>query len=173
MAIRSPRTVLTNSGTPFEPLVFGNVATEAAAKATAVKKIDNVDAFMETLEQFKDVLDQVEVFHSQILVAKYIRTTVGTSGSLIAPTISKKEDMWQGKAGIVVKIGPGAFKDDSSVKFYGTSVKIGDWVMYRNTDGWDFNVKPRVGSAAGMEIPCRFLDDIDVKGRVPRPDILW
>lgn len=117
-------------------------------------------------QQIKDI----DVFHNQILVAHFVRSTVGHSGKIIAPGQTRKEDRFQGKCGLVLKVGPAAFVDDAINKFYDVSVKEGDWVVYRNTDGWDFDIIPPGG---GDKVECRFLEDAHIKGRVSRPDILW
>ena len=111
-----------------------------------------------------------DVFHNQVLVVKFIRKTVGSSGSLLSSEQTQTEDKWQGKCGMVVKLGPSAFQDEGNIQFYGKSVKAGDWVLYRNTDGWDFDYYPLTSNE---KFPCRVLQDAEIKAVVTRPDLVW
>ena len=111
-------------------------------------------------------LDDVELFFNDILVAKYIRETVAKG--LIAAEITRLEDNWQGVVGLVLKVGPRAFQDDDRNQFHGVSVKRGDWVLYRNTDGWDKSIA-RLGEASKRPIQCRLIQDAHIRARVRWP----
>ena len=115
-------------------------------------------------------MSEFEFFHNSVVVAKFIRTTVGTSGRILAAQSTQLEDKWQGKVGIVLAVGPSAFVDEPGFNFHGLSVKRGDWVIYRNTDGWDFDY-----AAEGIDgkVHMRLLEDAHIKGRVTRPDLIW
>jgi co-chaperonin GroES (HSP10) len=127
------------------------------------------EGFLEKIRKLNGLPD-IEVFHHHILVAKYIRTTVGTSGRIIAASQTQKEDEYQGKVGLVIKIGPGAFLDDGAVTFRGISVKPDDWVLYRNSDGWDMDY---VVPGESEKIHLRWLEDAHIKGRAQNPDSIW
>jgi co-chaperonin GroES (HSP10) len=128
------------------------------------------------LEEFVEKIDKLngmpeyEVFHHFIVVAKYIRTHIGTSGKLITAAQTQKEDEYQGKVGRVVKIGPGAFEDQGEFNFRGVKVQVGDWVTYRMSDGIDFDYCPK-GSTE--RIHMRMLEDSHIKGRVSDPDCIY
>lgn len=115
-------------------------------------------------------LSGVKVFGNRILVAKYERATVGYSGRLVAAAQTNMEDRYQGKVGLVLKVGTVAFVDDDVNKFHGDSVKVGDWIFYSYGDGTDVDVCP-AGSAD--KIHCKVLKEGDVGGVVPRPDFLF
>src|SRR4249920_1322202 len=72
-------------------------------------------------------LGNYEIFHNQILVAVYVAPEK-TKGGIIRPGQSIKEDEYQGKVGLVVKIGPTAFLDSEDESFQGQKVSLGDWV---------------------------------------------
>lgn len=108
-------------------------------------------------------LDSVEVFGNQILVAVYKRPERTKSG-VFMPDSTRQEDEYQGKAGLVVKLGPLAFKDSEGVKFHGQKVDLGAWIAYRVSDGWSVRVNGTL---------CRMLDDTNVKLRIPAPDTIW
>lgn len=108
-------------------------------------------------------LKDVDLFFGQIMVAIYQRPQQTASGLYLSDR-TRDEDKFQGKVGLVVKTGPMAFKDDSNVTFGGQTVSVGDWVVFRPSDGWSWSVN-------GKE--CRMLRDVDIKARVKAPDSVW
>lgn len=99
---------------------------------------------------------------NQVLVGIYVRDKIG---SIIMSDVSQKEDQYQGKVGLILKIGEKAF-DREWQKLYGDSVvpKVGDWVTYKVYDGWQQKVN---GYA------CRQLDDSSIKSVVNHPDLVY
>src|ERR1700688_2364602 len=79
-------------------------------------------------------LSNFDIFHNQILVATYVRPEK-TSGGIIRPGQNVDEDEYQGKVGLVVKVGPSAFLNTDEQDFQGQSLLVGDWVVYRTGDG--------------------------------------
>lgn len=108
-------------------------------------------------------LEQLEVFHNQILVGTYLGSGV-TKGGIILTDKGKDEDRWQGKVGVVLKVGPLAFVDDARNDFKGQTVKEGDWIVYKVSDGFSLDVN---------KVHCRLIEDIHIKARVSAPDIIW
>jgi co-chaperonin GroES (HSP10) len=108
-------------------------------------------------------LSGVEVMFSHVLVAIY-RRPAKTSGGVFMPDQYLDEDIYQGKAMLVVKKGPLAFKDTEEANFYGADVKVGDWIVCRPSDGWAVSVN---------KVQCRMLRDVAIKMVVSRPDIVW
>lgn len=122
----------------------------------------HVDDPREALLKELGDLSKVEVFNNQVLCAVYIRPEKTKSGLYIADS-TRDEDKFQGKVGLIVKMGPQAFESDgnwfSDVKF-----QLHDWVVTRPSDGWNITVNG---------ILCRLIDDIHVRARVDRPDCVW
>ena len=114
-------------------------------------------------------LTDIEFLFNEVLVAKYIREEVG-AGLLAAPE-TQREDQWQGVVGLVLKVGPRAFVDDDSNKFYGQKVEVGDWALYRNSDGWDKNIA-YIDSRTNF-VQCRIIQDAHIRGRVKYPGRLY
>jgi co-chaperonin GroES (HSP10) len=108
-------------------------------------------------------LSDVDVFHNQILLALYIRPEI-TKGGIIRPGQNVVEDEYQGKVGLVVKIGPTAFVSNETTDFMNQTVSIGDWLIYRVGDGWPIMVN---GTA------CRVLTDRSVKMRTKTPETIF
>jgi len=121
-----------------------------------------VDPRTAILDQVGD-LSKVEIFNNQILVAIYIRPEQ-TVGGILLPNQTRDEDKWQGKMGLVLKKGPSAFVDESQNWFNGIDVAVGDWVIFRPSDGWGIEVNG---------VLCRLLDDTVIRGRAQKPDMIW
>lgn len=114
-------------------------------------------------------LPDFKIWNNNILVFKFIRTH--HSKNIVAAAETQREDMWQGKVGMVIKMGPSAFVDDASlgIKFYGQKVQPGDWVMYRSSDGIDWDYLP---PNVPVRIHFRILTDAHIQMTVPRPDVI-
>jgi hypothetical protein len=112
-------------------------------------------------------LDDIEFAFKDVLVLKHVRSML--SENLHAPAETQREDRWQGAVGLVLKVGPTAFQDDSENKifFHGWSVKRGDWVWYRNSDGWDQDIQELYGHHRFAA--CRILQDAHIRGRLKYP----
>ncbi len=114
-------------------------------------------------------LADIELLFNDVLVAKYIRDEVGAG--LIASKETQQEDQWQGVIGLVLKLGPRAFVDDDNNKFYGMRVEVGDWALFRNSDGWDKDIA-MLGTRTNF-VKCRLLQDAHIRGRVKYPGRLY
>lgn len=104
-----------------------------------------------------------KVIHSQVLVATYIRPS-RTKGGIIMIDQTIQESEFQGTIGLVVGLGPGAFKDDAIAKFHGVKLKLHDWVLYRPADGMALEFR---------QVPCRLFEDVNIKMIVERPEDYW
>ena len=117
----------------------------------------------------KDLLDKIgdiskfEIFNNQILVAVYIRPEK-TKGGIYLTDNNRAEDKYQGKVGLVLKMGPSAFVDDTQNWFKDITVGQDDWIVFRPSDGWSVEING---------VLCRILDDTSVRGKVDRPDRVW
>lgn len=127
--------------------------------AVMAHDIDPKDA---KLDELGDI-DGVEIFNNQVLVAVYIKPDK-TRGGIILPGSARDEDKYQGKIGLVVKRGPSAFDDAFRSKFSDVEVDIGDWAIFRPSDGWSVTIN---------DVLCRILDDVNIRGRVQHPDQVW
>lgn len=108
-------------------------------------------------------VSKVEIFNNQLLVAVYLRPEKTKSG-IYMPDSHRDEDRHQSKVGLVLKKGPNAFVDDTNVWFKDVNVEIGDWIVFRPSDGWQITVNGAL---------CRILDDTYIKGRIDQPDRVW
>jgi hypothetical protein len=134
-----------------------------------------------------------EVFGSQVLVASYVRP-VKTSGGIITPGSAQHEDFFQGTVGLVVKMGPMAFRGvatnemtaeesqaDINARCNGRIPEVGDWVYFRPQDSVMISIKGP-GSVMDKEggrtlrdfegWRCKLVFARDIYGRVTLPHIV-
>lgn len=108
------------------------------------------------------------VMFNRILLAKYVRPEINKIGSILITDNRKDQekagDHWQGKACLVVAMGPQAYEDDESTKFYGQKVNVGDWVWCRASDGLACEVN---------DVLCLVVHERDIIGKLPDPDYIW
>lgn len=104
-----------------------------------------------------------KVLHAQVVVMTYIQPE-RTANGLYLPERAREEDRFQGKGGLVVAMGPLAFKDDGVAQFGGVKPEIGDWVMTRPSDGMEFFFN-------GCSL--RIFEDTSIRAIIDDPMKLW
>jgi co-chaperonin GroES (HSP10) len=139
------------------------------ANLAAIAKRANHDPKQALLKSAGPLTDY-EVFHNLVLVATYMPGE--KIGSIIIPDVSMAENRFQGKMGLVLKCGPLAFKDDDQARFGGIDVEVGDWVLYRPSDGIELFIKDYMG-LQNDGLPCRLIEDSLIKGRVADPALIY
>ncbi len=132
----------------------------------AALMLHEVDPRERILDEVGD-LSGVEIFNNQVLCAVYKRPEK-TKGGILLPGSNLDEDKYQSKVGLILKMGSSAFTSDSEW-FRGVEIVEKDWVVFRPSDGWNITLKTRNGT----EVLCRIIDDVNVKGRVEHPDLVW
>lgn len=132
-----------------------------------------------------------QVWGRQVLCAVYVRpncTTLPNGTMIWVPTSSQEEDIWQGKALLVLALGPSAFKgDESYIKATFPDManlpKVGDWLYARPNDGIAMSVmgdgasRPQGTDHLGRPVdkfdwdgwPCRILQDESFFGKMTAP----
>jgi co-chaperonin GroES (HSP10) len=108
-------------------------------------------------------LPKDELFHAKVLVATFIPSEK-TAGGIILPDRSKQESRFQEKTGLVIGVGPGAFQDGPGAQFYGKQIKVGDWVLFRASDGYEFFID---------EVPCRMFEDVQIMMKIQNPELYY
>lgn len=113
----------------------------------------------------------VEIFNNDLLVAIYERPNKTKSGIILTDkTIG--EDLYQGKVGLVLKMGPKAFTDPD----FEASEKCapGDWVFFRPSDGWAATLNTLQSTVSKDNIVnLRIVRDASIRGRVSDPDLIY
>lgn len=99
---------------------------------------------------------------SRVLVAT---APVGTKrGSLYLPDKTKGEGRFQGKVGLVLRMGERAFKWDGPYEFDGLAPGVGDWVVFRPADAWETGING---------VLCRWVHDQMIVARVKTPEDVY
>lgn len=143
------------------------------ASVATLTKLSQADDPRKALVKQVGDLSNVEVMGNRVLLAIYIGSEVYKSGiddagkkfTLLRTTTQVKEDVYQGTVGLVLKLGPKAFKDEPETKtfFQGQSVKVGDWVVFRPGDAKRTQIR---------EVDCRFVEDTLLDMVVSDPTII-
>ena len=127
----------------------------------AVKKYSQITDLKKYIaEVFKQVMpDMVDVALNRVLCAAYINSE-RTPGGIIKPQDLVAEDVWQGKAALVLKPGPSAFLDTADITFHGFTVLPGEWITFK------------VGNSSQVELrgyPCRIVSDHYIESKILDP----
>ena len=109
-------------------------------------------------------LDAIHPISQYVLLALYVRPATRTLGGVELPDTHVDEDRYQGRVGLVLKLGPQAFVDDGPAKFHGFKVLPGMWVVYRPSDGMRFQIGKR---------DCRLVTDVAIKMVLDGPDEVY
>ena len=149
---------------------------------------DDYDEAKQQIHQSLGSIADIEVFGRQVLVAVYIRPN--KSGMIYQTVKAQAEDIYQGKAALILKCGPGAFKGEQSYlnTMFGhmPPPEPGDWVFVRPSDGFAISLcgdnakRPRGKTFHDEEVdlfewdgwPCRILSDDSLIGRMNKPHTL-
>lgn len=110
-----------------------------------------------------------QILHNLVLACTYIEPEK-TKGGIIRPDRTQGENRFQGKAFLVLQMGPLAFVDDSIAKFGGIKIEPGDWVFARPSDGWEMFFVHKDGNKG---IPCRVFEDTHIKARIADPAMIY
>jgi co-chaperonin GroES (HSP10) len=119
------------------------------------------------MERVREDLAKIPaIFGSRVLIA--IAPSAGKSkGGIIFTDKRKDEGRFQGKAGLVLKLGTEAFKYNPrypSFDWEGPKAEVGDWVHFFNSDSREIGVGG---------ICCRYIWDADILGTVSDPEAVY
>lgn len=114
-------------------------------------------------DKLNNRLAEVRVFGNQVLIGVYLRPEKTKSGLYISDK-TRQEDQWQGKAGLVLKMGDKAFVSDENYDFGTDKVEVGDWVVIFVGDGHKLDINGQL---------CRMVEDQHIRLKIPAPDLVW
>ncbi|WP_421696920.1 hypothetical protein [Ancylobacter sp.] len=120
------------------------------------------DPKQEILNRVAPYLDDIQPMAAQVLVGIYLRPEKTASGLYLTDR-RREEDTYQGKVGLVLKVGPLAFTEDAHHQFGGVVPRENDWVIYRIGDTFPFVLD---------EQQCRFVEDVAIKAIIQKPDVV-
>lgn len=134
-----------------------------AASSRVVELISNSKDPKSDIFRLVGDLKGIHVKWNMVLVATYIRPSK-TAGGIIRPDTNVAEDEWQGKVGLVLKLGSMAYQDDDENSFQGERVNVGEWGVYKIGDAWSLNVNG---------YPCRLIRDSAIRMVVDDPALIF
>lgn len=117
-----------------------------------------------------------EIAQNEILLAIYQRPETTSSGIIqVAQTL--KEDIYQGKVGLVVKIGEHCQFDRedpyTNIKA-GIPISLHDWVVVRPSDTWALDINMKSDTLSHKDyVACRLVRDKDIRAKIPHPGVIW
>lgn len=130
----------------------------------AIDKVSNSgDPKKAIMEAVAPKLSGVTPMGDMVLIGTYIRPQK-TAGGIIRPDSNVQEDVWQGKVGLVLKLGQDAFEDTADYGFNGQRVDIGEWCVYKGGDAWSLMVNG---------YPCRLVRDVNIKLKIDDPSVIF
>lgn len=135
-------------------VVVPHRAVEAISKSSDPKK---------TIMDLAGDLSGIEIMGDRVLVGIFMRPEK-TAGGIIRPEVNKQEDVWQGKVGLVLKLGPNAFVDPGDGTKYDQRVEVGDWGVFYVGDAKQLTIN---------NMPCRLVIDTSFVAKVADPNMVF
>lgn len=138
------------------------------------------------LRELLPLVEGIQVQRNRVIVATYVRPNV-SAGGIIFTQKNADEDRWQGKVGLVLKRGPVAFDYDERAELMELAgdvhddvaraaaeaelhiPQVGDWVMCRNSETWEFALRVEPGKA----VSCRVVADDSILAVVTDPSAIY
>lgn len=106
---------------------------------------------------------------TSVLLATYVAPGK-TAGGIILTDKTREEDRWQCVVGLIIMMGPMAFKLDGAYEYTDEMLKqlnppkVGDYVMFNTSDSREVGVR---------NMSCRIVDSSRIQMVVPNPDELY
>lgn len=146
------------------------------AKLREVAEAKNYDPVQSLLDALDGGHEGIEVCRGYVLAAAYIpppRTTRkadGTDFTWAETDRQLAEHRFQGRAFLVLKVGPLAFKDDGRLQFGNIDIKPMDWIMARPSDGVECFVADRTRKAG---VSCKLFNDVEIQAKLSDPSLIY
>lgn len=122
------------------------------------------DPTLEITQRTRELIEQLSLVNPyEVLVGIYERPEKTSSGVYL-PERLKGEDIFQGKVGLVLKLGELAFTKDTDRNWPDVVPKVGDWIAFRVSDSWQL----LLGKQA-----CRLVPDTAVRLILEEPDVIY
>jgi len=95
-----------------------------------------------------------------VVVALYLRPQETKGGMLIADQ-TRKEDEYQNKVGMIIKMAPLAFDGEEKAWDNEQPPQVGDWAIFRPMDGLNMQINGH---------PCKVFESCQIRGQTEDPD---
>lgn len=120
----------------------------------------NIVGLAQARDQKQEILSKAgdlsghQVLGDLVLVATYIEPEK-SQGGIYMPQKRLDESRFQGKVGLVLKLGPMAFQYDGAYPYEGPVPSVGEWVQYRAADTNEFFMGGSGKDGSGLS--CRYI----------------
>jgi len=136
--------------------------------ASVMKMVHTIDPAKEIYDKIgmkkPGELPNFKMMGNRVLLGIYNRPEK-TAGGIIITETTRAEERYQGKAALVLMLGPTAFvSDDHFVFAEEGKVAVGDWVSLSVTDGRAIRIN-------GQD--CRIIRDQDISMKIASPDSVY
>lgn len=108
-------------------------------------------------------LSEYNIGHTEALVVTY-RRPEKTIGGIVLARSTLEEDLYQSKAGLIVRIGAAFNPKDKLSNPIGLQVELHDWVVLRPSDAWALEVNG---------VHCRHVFHDTIRSIIPQPGMVW
>jgi len=129
----------------------------------------------EILKKLGD-LSEFEIAQDEALLAIYQRPEL-TAGGIALVSQTLKEDIYQGKVGLVVRIGEHCqfeYVDPYSGLKAGIPISLHDWVVVRPSDTWALDVNMHSDTLSKKDfVACRLVKGRNIRAKIPHPGVVW
>jgi hypothetical protein len=126
-----------------------------------VAMLHEMDPKEEILAKLGDTLDGFEILNNEVLLVIYKRPKT-TRGGIVLTDRVIDEDKYQGKTGLVVKVGP-------CCDFPLVPIALHDWVVIKASDSFALDLL----GPDNKEINCRLVMDKFIRVKVSNPGMVW
>jgi co-chaperonin GroES (HSP10) len=126
---------------------------------TALGDCETAEAQKEMLLAMLGDMSGQRPLGNRVVVATYV-TRQRSKGGIIYVDKRKDNSRYEGKIGLVIAVGPTAFRYDGSYEWEGPKPKVGDWVWYRASDAPERFIK---------DVSCRTIEDDRIEGITDDP----
>ena len=118
--------------------------------------LDDYDLAKRQILQHIGDISNHRVFGRIVMVAMFVRPRLSVGRSIEITEEMQAEDIYQGKTGLIVGMGPGAFQGDDSyiAAMFGKNPHpaIGDWVVFHPNAGTHISLCGEGGTRAEVQI---------------------
>lgn len=133
---------------------------------TEIQAEIEIDKKQELMDKYSHILGDIPLYGSSLLVAMY-RRPEKTKGGVYLTDRVLEEDLYQGKVGLVLKMGPYPFDEEDRKYFGDNPPKVGDWVVFNTNSGTPFGLLDKKGD-------CRFIKERrSVFMVISDPELIW
>lgn len=159
--------------------------------AQPLQLLHDVDPKQEIVRDSAELLGSFHIRPYDVLLVMYQRELISGDKRLRSGIFlpdngqgTMREDSYQGKVGLVMKVGASAFTDEPDTvdeetgkvivgkhTWKGFLPKVGDWVVVNVGDTFGFELPKLPWLPSGRKV--RIVDENLVRAIVPEPDVVW